>query len=44
MGHLTFIVEKINGYGILWENLNETDHSEDLGIDGDNLKVNHRNK
>jgi hypothetical protein len=44
MGHVTLIGEKINGYGILWGNLNETDHSEDLGVDEDNRKVNLRNK
>ena len=44
MGHVTFIGEKINGCGILWGNLNERDHLEDLGIDDDNLKVQLINK
>jgi len=39
MGHVTLTGEEINGYGIVWGKLNETDHLEDLGIDEDNLKI-----
>jgi hypothetical protein len=44
MGLVTLIGMKINGSGILWGNLNERDHLEDLGIDEDNLKIHLINK
>jgi hypothetical protein len=44
MGHVILIGEEINAYGILWGNLNERDHLEDLGIDEDNLKIHLINK
>ena len=41
---MIIIGEKINGYWILWRNLNETDHLEDLGTEEDNLNINLKNK
>ena len=44
MGHVTLTGETINVYGILWGNLNERDHLQDLGIDEDNLIIHLINK